>query len=62
MERLNKFLWGIIALLSIPVFIWVWLDEGWVEGKAWVWLITTFAGWFFYNRWKLPLRKKGQVR
>lgn len=40
-------LWKIIALLSMITFIWVWISEGFMFGKAYIFLITAALGAYF---------------
>lgn len=52
--RFIEIMWLVIAIASIAVFFYLLISEGFVEGKAWVYLITTAiaGGMFWLRRWQ----------
>lgn len=43
-QRVIEILWLLIAIVSIGVFFYLLFTEGFVMGKAWIYLLTTTAG------------------
>ncbi|MGV3597586.1 MAG: hypothetical protein ACO1PI_06925 [Bacteroidota bacterium] len=58
--RFIEIMWLVIAIASIAVFFYLLLTEGFVAGKAWVYLITTAiaTGMFLLRRWQRIRQKK----
>jgi hypothetical protein len=51
MLRIIEIMWLLIAITSFGVFIYLLITEGFIDGKAWVYLITlAIAGLMFYVR------------
>lgn len=48
LRKVIEILWLLIAIASLLVFIYVLINEGFVAGKAWVYLITTGLGTGMY--------------
>ena len=44
LRKVIEILWLVIAIASLLVFIYVLVTEGFIAGKAWVYLITTLLG------------------
>ncbi|MSQ79709.1 MAG: hypothetical protein EXR21_08555 [Flavobacteriaceae bacterium] len=44
MKKVNRYLWLAVMVISLPVFFFVWADEGFCGGKAYMFLLTTFLG------------------
>lgn len=60
MLRVIEIMWLIIAVLSLGVFIYLLFTEGFIEGKAWVYLISMAiaAGMYFLRR-RQRLQREG---
>lgn len=60
-QRIIEILWLLIAIVSIGVFFYLLFTEGFVLGKAWVYLISTAVGlimFFIRRRQRLAADKK----
>jgi len=55
---LNNILWWAIGIISIPVFIYIWVDEGFIAGKAYMLLLTAALGFSMANKHRIKLFKK----
>jgi hypothetical protein len=49
MLKLSRVLWAIIAVLSLFVFIYICLDEGFLKGKAYMFLLSMIIGIWGYG-------------
>lgn len=60
LQRVIEIVWLIIAIVSTIVFFYLLFTEGFVQGKAWVYLITTLigAGMYYLRRKQRLARKK----
>ena len=48
MKKVNRYLWLAVMVISLPVFFFVWADDGFLRGKAYMFLFTTILGaWGF---------------
>lgn len=56
MLRLNKILWLCIIWVSIPVFIYVWIDEGFLRGKAYMFIVSFLLGIWGYGAKELYIK------
>lgn len=54
LTRFIEIMWLVIAIASIAVFFYLLISEGFTNGKAWVYLITTAiaTGMFLLRRWQ----------
>jgi uncharacterized protein (DUF983 family) len=58
--RIIEIMWLIIAIVSTAVFFYLLFTDGFVEGKAWVYLITVvIATGMFYLRRRQRLKGQG---
>ena len=56
MQRFRKWCWVIITILSLMNIVYICINEGFIKGKAWPFLVTLALGLYFcYNNF---LRKK----
>ena len=50
MRKTIDILWLVIAAVSVPVFFYVLFDEGFLRGKAYMFLLTALPGaWVLYK-------------
>jgi len=47
LSKIIKILWKSISILSMITFLWVWISEGFIFGKAYMFLITGVLGAYF---------------
>jgi hypothetical protein len=54
LTRFIEIMWLVIAIASVAVFFYLLFSEGFIAGKAWVYLITTAiaTGMFLLRRWQ----------
>jgi hypothetical protein len=50
MQKIRKWSWVVITVLSLANIIYVSLTEGFVEGKVWPFLVTLALGLYFCYR------------
>ena len=51
LQRLIEIIWLLIAIVSVIVFFYLLFTEGFIAGKAYIYIITAAAGSFmFYVR------------
>ncbi len=61
LRRIVEITWLAIAMVSIVVFFYLLLTEGFINGKAYIYCITAAAGFFmFYVRRKQRLIRKNK--
>jgi hypothetical protein len=50
-QRIIEILWLLVAIASVIVFFYLLFTEGFINGKAWIYIITAGVGSFmFYVR------------
>jgi len=59
MLRIIEIMWLLIAITSLGVFIYLLITEGFIDGKAWVYLITlAIAALMYYLRRRQRLARE----
>ncbi len=60
LQRVIEIVWLVIAIVSTIVFFYLLFAEGFVQGKAWVYLVTALigAGMFYLRRRQRLAAKK----
>ncbi len=60
LQRVIEIVWLIIAIVSTIVFFYLLFTEGFVQGKAWVYIVTSFIGtgmYYLRRRQRLAAKK-----